>query len=142
MRKSSKAILAEAMQLPRASRAAMGEKLLLSTYDAKHVKRLAKKAETEAEKEKGRDLPLQETAKKRQMRAEPLFEEACRLPKELRIELAGLLWDSISDDDYIAAIHPSWKEEIRRRIEAHERGEVEFFDHEEVIDRIRKKLNS
>jgi hypothetical protein len=68
MSRTSKALLAEAMQLPPSSRAAIAEKLLMSVYDEQRIKRIARKAETVAEQEKAKDIPLDDAMTKLSVR--------------------------------------------------------------------------
>lgn len=54
------------------------------------------------------------------------------LPPGDRVRLVELLLDSIAESAD-PAIEAEWREEIRHRIEAYERGETELFDADEVM---------
>jgi putative addiction module component (TIGR02574 family) len=67
-----------------------------------------------------------------------LFESALNLPEDERATLADRIWESI-DGDTQEEITAAWAAEIKRRIEAADRGEVKFLSHEEVWQRIDAK---
>jgi putative addiction module component (TIGR02574 family) len=59
------------------------------------------------------------------------------LPPEDRARLIDLLLDSLEDSPD-PAVEESWKQEVRRRIAAYERGEAELFDADEVMAEARR----
>jgi hypothetical protein len=61
--------------------------------------------------------------------------ELLRLPREERARLAELLAESV--DSEVAA---GWEEEIARRLQAYERGEMEAVDAREALARLRAKF--
>ena len=69
-----------------------------------------------------------------------VFAEAQKLTKDEQFELVAMLWDALDDEDLIAEIHPSWKDEIKRRIDAYESGDIKLVPHAVVMASIRKKL--
>ena len=64
MKRSRKALLEEAMGLPVASRAVLAEELWMSVYDHERLKSLAKKAEAQADREEGKEIPLDEVMRR------------------------------------------------------------------------------
>ena len=64
--------------------------------------------------------------------ARRLLTEALSLPEEERAELASLLIASI-DGPPDADWDKAWAAEVERRVRAHERGEGELFDVEDVM---------
>lgn len=70
-----------------------------------------------------------------------LLEQALALPFEHRLRLAQALWSSVADQ-YDPPLTEAWRGEIHRRIKAHERGEVELLDGEQVLRRLREKYGS
>jgi putative addiction module component (TIGR02574 family) len=73
------------------------------------------------------------------MTREQLLAEAMALDPKEREALAEELWlslDHTSRDEIDAA----WMEEVQRRIAAYERGEVEAVPGEEVMRRLRERL--
>jgi putative addiction module component (TIGR02574 family) len=69
--------------------------------------------------------------------AHQLYETALTLPDDEREELATRLLDSLngSPEDVAAA----WDAEIKRRVEAAQRGEGTFLSHDEVWQRLDAK---
>ncbi|BCU76125.1 addiction module protein [Luteolibacter sp. LG18] len=65
--------------------------------------------------------------------------EALMLPKEERSRLAGLLLDSLDQEDGLG-LSPEWLEEIHSRVEAIDRGQVNLVSHEEVMKRFAAKI--
>lgn len=59
------------------------------------------------------------------------------LPAEDRVRLVDLLLDSLEDSPD-PALEEAWRQEIRRRIAAYERGEAELFDADEVMAEARR----
>ena len=66
-----------------------------------------------------------------------LIERAKSLEPEERVRLVELLLDSLHDEP-IAEVEAAWEREIRRRVEAFERGEVETFAAEDVFAEARR----
>jgi putative addiction module component (TIGR02574 family) len=66
-----------------------------------------------------------------------LAERAKSLELEDRVRLVELLLDSLHDEP-IADVEAAWEEEIRRRVEAFERGEVKTFSAEDVFAEARR----
>jgi putative addiction module component (TIGR02574 family) len=61
-----------------------------------------------------------------------LAERAKALEPDDRVRLVELLLDSLHDEP-AAEVEAAWAEEIRRRVEAFERGEVETYAAEDVF---------
>lgn len=69
-----------------------------------------------------------------------LRNEALRLPEEERAQLVEELQESLQHGDgWPDDLHPAWREEIVRRVQALERGEAELVDGEEALRRLRAK---
>jgi putative addiction module component (TIGR02574 family) len=68
-----------------------------------------------------------------------LKERAARLPEQERAELAMSLIESLDGgpDD---GVEDAWRQEIERRVQQLERGEVELVPAEEVFARARRRL--
>jgi len=66
-----------------------------------------------------------------------LVERARSLGQEDRVRLVELLLDSLHDEP-LADVEAAWEEEIRRRIEAFERGEVQAYAAEDVFAEARR----
>ena len=66
-----------------------------------------------------------------------LVERARSLEPGDRVRLVELLLDSLHEEP-IAEVEAAWEEEIRRRVEAFERGEVETFSAEDVFAEARR----
>ena len=66
-----------------------------------------------------------------------LIERAKSLEPEERVRLVELLLDSLHEEP-IAEVEAAWEGEIRRRVEAFERGEVETFAAEDVFAEARR----
>ena len=78
---------------------------------------------------------------------ENLLDAALQLSVEDRAELAQRLMDSLPDGvDPLPTmdqeIRQAWGEEVRRRWEMYERGEVESIDGEELFRKIRARYES
>jgi putative addiction module component (TIGR02574 family) len=78
---------------------------------------------------------------------ENLFEAALQLSIEDRAELAQRLMDSLPEGvDPVPMMDPgirqAWSEEVQRRWEMYERGEVESIDGEELFRKIRARYES
>lgn len=66
-----------------------------------------------------------------------LIERAKSLEPEDRVRLVELLLNSLHDEP-TAEVEAAWEGEIRRRVEAFERGEVETFASEDVFAEARR----
>ena len=74
-----------------------------------------------------------------------LFEQAMKLSDAEREELADRLWQSTLPEVPGEVVSPeeaeaAWAEEIARRVEAFERGEVQTRDAWEALEESRRKL--
>jgi putative addiction module component (TIGR02574 family) len=67
-----------------------------------------------------------------------LAERGRQLSPEDRSRLVDLLLASLDDEETPADIDAAWNEEIKRRVAAYERGEVETFSAEEVFAEARR----
>lgn len=65
-------------------------------------------------------------------RVEQLAAEGRTLPPEERVRLLDLLLESL-EETATPSVALAWAAEIKRRVHAHERGEGELFDAEEVM---------
>jgi len=70
--------------------------------------------------------------------ANQLFESALHLSDDERAELADRIWRRI-DGDTQEEIAAAWAAEIKRRIEASDRGEGHWLTEEEVNQRLEAK---
>lgn len=68
-----------------------------------------------------------------------LAERARSLEPEDRVRLVELLLDSLHERP-VNEVETAWEEEIRRRMEAFERGEVETYSAEDVFAEARRIL--
>jgi putative addiction module component (TIGR02574 family) len=68
-----------------------------------------------------------------------LVERARPLEPEDRARLVELLLDSLHDEP-LADVEAAWEEEIRRRVEAFERGEIKTYGAEDVFAEARRLL--
>lgn len=66
-----------------------------------------------------------------------LVERARSLEPEDRVRLVELLLESLHDEP-VSEVEAAWEEEIRRRVEAFERGEVETYAAEDVFAEARR----
>jgi len=71
---------------------------------------------------------------------EQLFREAAELPESERVELAGLLLETI-DGQPDEGVEAAWAEEIERRVRQIENGEVKTVPWEEVRAKLHARLN-
>ena len=73
-------------------------------------------------------------------RAEQILQSALNLQPGERAEIAATLLRSLDDpeDDVLG---PEWAEEIKRRIESIDKGEVQLIPWEDVIRSMRERLN-
>lgn len=65
--------------------------------------------------------------------AQQVLDQARALPREEQLHLADALVGETSE------LSPAWQEEIERRVEAYERGELETVDGQQVFERIEAK---
>ena len=72
--------------------------------------------------------------------AEQILQSALNLQPSERAEIAATLFRSLNDqgDD---VLDPDWAEEIKRRIESIDKGEVQLIPWEDVIRSMRERLN-
>jgi putative addiction module component (TIGR02574 family) len=68
-----------------------------------------------------------------------LFEAVLALPRKDKEALAAILADDLDADEDPAEVKKAWDEEIKRRIESSDRGEVTLLTHEEVWQRLEAK---
>jgi putative addiction module component (TIGR02574 family) len=66
-----------------------------------------------------------------------VFDAALALPPETRMVLVERLLESLKDEQ--AEIDAAWAQEIQRRIEAYERGEMEVIPMEDVFRSLRQE---
>lgn len=71
--------------------------------------------------------------------AEEVLAMAKKLPREDRLRIAEELQHDAPDAGDASKIKAAWNDEIAHRLEALDRGEVEFVDAKTVFDRIRAK---
>ena len=70
---------------------------------------------------------------------QPPFEEveklARALPEDQRIRLANSLYESVSDEEQAseAEVEASWGDEIKRRLDEIDSGNVKMISHEEFL---------
>lgn len=64
--------------------------------------------------------------------AKDVFSDALALPLSERAALVEVLMDSFPKEEQ-AAITRAWRDEIRRRLEAYDRGEIRAIPAEEVF---------
>ena len=70
--------------------------------------------------------------------AKKILEEAMHLEPSTRALIAETLLESLDfEEDF--EISPAWREEIQRRCEQIDRGEVELIDSDTVMAELRKK---
>jgi putative addiction module component (TIGR02574 family) len=72
-------------------------------------------------------------------RVETLIEQVRALSTEERMQLFEAVFDRAVDGDVLS---PEWQAEIRSRIEAWERGELEVVDSAELHARLRASLQA
>jgi putative addiction module component (TIGR02574 family) len=80
-------------------------------------------------------------------KVQELYEQAMKLKKKDRLELAERLWDAIISQPPGEEISQEewereWGEEIARRVERLERGETKAIPWDEALARMRKKLRN
>jgi putative addiction module component (TIGR02574 family) len=69
------------------------------------------------------------------------LEEILRLPVEERITLVQQIWDSVAADADAVPLIPEQEEELRRRLEEHERNPDDVVEWSKVRERIRSRLS-
>jgi putative addiction module component (TIGR02574 family) len=74
-----------------------------------------------------------------QLTTDQLFAAVLALPREDRAQLAIILEDSLQGDDDPAEVAKAWDAEIKRRVEAADRGEGQWLTEEEVNRRLDAK---
>jgi putative addiction module component (TIGR02574 family) len=72
--------------------------------------------------------------------AEQILQSALNLQPSERAEIAATLFKSL-DDQGNHVLDPEWAEEIKRRIESIDKGEVQLIPWEDVIRSMRARLN-
>ncbi len=73
--------------------------------------------------------------------AELLLRDALDLDEAERAEMAVALLESLESQVDQRAIEEAWREEVRRRVEAIDSGQVELVPWEEVRDQLFARLN-
>jgi len=68
-----------------------------------------------------------------------LCEAVLALPRDERATIAAILADSLEEDDDPVEVAKAWDAEIKRCVEAADRGEVSFISHEELWQRLDAK---
>jgi putative addiction module component (TIGR02574 family) len=71
--------------------------------------------------------------------ADQLFAAVLALPRDKRMQLAIILEDSLENSESSAEVAAAWDVEIKRRIEAANRGEGHWLTEEEVNQRLDAK---
>jgi putative addiction module component (TIGR02574 family) len=75
---------------------------------------------------------------------EAVFNEALALPAQSRACLADMLWESLPEDQLDvpvdAEIGRAWVEEARRRMQEVQAGKVALVPGEDVLARLRRRL--
>ena len=72
--------------------------------------------------------------------AEHLLQTALSLPPSERAEIAASLIESL-DEEANADVEAAWAEEIKRRLESIDKGEVQLVPWDDVIRSMRERLN-
>ena len=72
--------------------------------------------------------------------AEQILQSALNLPPDDRVEIAESLILSL-DEKWAAEIESAWAEEIKRRLESIDKGEVQLIPADEVMREMRARLN-
>lgn len=70
-------------------------------------------------------------------RVEEIAAQGRSLPPEERVRLLDLLLESL-DEPAMPSVEMAWAAEIKRRVLAHEQGEGELFDVEDVMAELEK----
>ena len=72
--------------------------------------------------------------------AEQILNSALKLHPDDRVEIAESLILSL-DDDRAAEIEAAWAEEIKRRLDSIDKGEVQLVPWDEMMRSMRERLN-
>ncbi len=72
--------------------------------------------------------------------AEQMLQSALNLPPDDRVEIAESLILSL-DEKRAAEIESAWAEEIKRRLESIDKGEVQLIPWDDMIRSMRERLN-
>jgi putative addiction module component (TIGR02574 family) len=72
--------------------------------------------------------------------AENLLQSALSLPANDRAEIAASLIESL-DEETEADVEAAWVDEVKRRLESIDKGEVQLIPAEEVMRSMRERLN-
>lgn len=72
--------------------------------------------------------------------AEQILQSALNLPPDDRVEIAESLILSL-DEKRASEIESAWAEEIRRRLESIDKGEVQLVPWDDMIRSMRERLN-
>ena len=72
--------------------------------------------------------------------AEQILQSALNLHPDDRVEIAESLILSL-DEKWAAEIESAWAEEIKRRLESIDKGEVQLIPADEVMREMRARLN-
>jgi putative addiction module component (TIGR02574 family) len=72
--------------------------------------------------------------------AEQILQSALSLPLDDRMEIAESLMLSLNDEQ-AAEIEAAWSEEIKRRLDSIDKGEVKLIPAEQVMREMRERLN-
>jgi len=72
--------------------------------------------------------------------AEQVLQSALGLSADDRAEIAATLINSL-DEDTAQDIEAAWAEEIKRRLDSIDKGEVQLIPAEEVMRSMRERLN-
>lgn len=68
-----------------------------------------------------------------------ILETALKLSREQRVRLAGRLLESVDEGPSATELEAVWGEELAKRVEALELGQVELVDAKDVFRRLRQK---
>lgn len=71
-----------------------------------------------------------------------ILEQALQLPTNELARLAQDLWDAVEEPIMDPEVEAEWREEIARRVDAHDRGETRAVDAEEMFARIERQLET
>jgi putative addiction module component (TIGR02574 family) len=74
------------------------------------------------------------------MSAQTVLDEALHLPPDQRLVLAERLWASVQESVVPDPPEPDWQiAELARRLQAHDRGDLETVAHEELLAEIERE---
>lgn len=76
------------------------------------------------------------------MKLKEVRESALALPERSRMKLVNDLIKSLMDKSVPGSERPEaeWEEEIKRRLEAHDRGEAETVPGDEILEWLRQRM--